>query len=247
MAKKIFLLVTSLFIVVTVVFYNHQFKPFQGKDKTKETVTTTSSTEKKETVKLPGKVDDWNLVLVNDATEIKEEPKELKALPDGHEVDSRIYTDYLNLTEAAKNEEIDLVIISSYRSVEEQRGVVATEIAQYESQGHTHEEATDLAMKYVTVPGHSEHHTGLALDVLDTTWYNDGHLLEEEFGATKAGQWFTENVCHYGFVIRYEKGKEKITGINYEPWHIRYVGKENAEYMYNNHLALEEYIDQLKK
>jgi D-alanyl-D-alanine carboxypeptidase len=102
-------------------------------------------------------------------------------------------------------------------------------------------------MKYLTKPGLSEHHTGLALDVLDTEWYNQGNMLDEAFGETEAGKWLAENVCHYGFVIRYEKGKEKITGINYEPWHIRYVGKENAEYMYQNKLVLEEYIDQLKK
>jgi D-alanyl-D-alanine carboxypeptidase len=153
----------------------------------------------------------------------------------------------MNLTDAALKAGFELTVISAYRSVDEQKDVVATDIAEYEAQGYSKDEATDLAMKYLTKPGLSEHHTGLALDVLDTEWYNQGNMLDEAFGETEAGKWLAENVCHYGFVIRYEKGKEKITGINYEPWHIRYVGKENAEYMYQNKLVLEEYIDQLKK
>ena len=102
-------------------------------------------------------------------------------------------------------------------------------------------------MKYLTVPGLSEHHTGLALDVLSIDWYNQGNSLEESFGEMDAGKWLAKNAAQFGFIIRYEKGKEAITGINYEPWHIRYVGIENAEYMYDNQLVLEEYIDQLKK
>lgn len=249
MAKKVFLLITTLFIGLTVVFYGHQFGIF----KEQLSQRTTPEVTKKETAKketkpiLPGKIDDWNLLLVNETNEIKEEPKDLKKLPNGYKVDERIYSDYMNLTDAALKAGFELTVISAYRSVDEQKDVVATDIAEYEAQGYSKDEATDLAMKYLTKPGLSEHHTGLALDVLDTEWYNQGNMLDEAFGETEAGKWLAENVCHYGFVIRYEKGKEKITGINYEPWHIRYVGKENAEYMYQNKLVLEEYIDQLKK
>lgn len=249
MAKKVFLLITILFIGIAVVFYGHQFGIFkeQLSQRTTPEVTNKESSNEEKKVVLPGKIDDWNLLLVNEAHEIKEEPKDLKELPNGYRVDERIYSNYMDLAEAASKSGFELTVISAYRSVEEQKDVVATDIAEYESQGYSKEEATDLAMKYLTKPGLSEHHTGLALDVLDTKWYNQGNMLDEAFGETEAGKWLAENACHYGFVIRYEKGKEKITGINYEPWHIRYVGKENAEYMYKNKLVLEEYIDQLKK
>lgn len=251
MAKKIFLLITTLFIGLTVVFYGHQFGIFKEQLSQRKTSKITEkkdspNNEKKQQPELPGKTKDWNLLLVNEENEIKEEPTDLQELPNGYKVDKRIYSEYMALTEAALKAGFELTVISAYRSVEEQKQVVATDIAEYEAQGHSKEEATDLAMKYLTEPGLSEHHTGLALDVLDTDWYNQGNMLDEAFGNTEAGKWLAENVCHYGFVIRYQKGKEKLTGINYEPWHIRYVGKENAEYMYKNDLVLEEYINQLK-
>lgn len=248
MAKKIFLLITSLFIVMVTIFYSNHFGLLKKEDTTKTTEEVTmTSTEKETKNNLPGDVNDWRLLLVNEDKEIKEEPKNLKELPNGYQVDERIYNDFSELMDGAKKDGIELTVISAFRSVEDQRTVLSSEIAMYESQGYKTEEATDLAMKYVTKPGHSEHHTGLALDVLEVNWYNDGNMLEEGFGDTEAGKWLAKNACHYGFVIRYQKGKEKLTGINYEPWHIRYVGKENAEYMTTNNIVLEEYLDQLKK
>lgn len=250
MAKKIFLLITTLFIGITVIFYTNHFENFKAsmsKDKTVEETTSSSVVTEKTKSDLPGDIDDWNLLLVNESNEIKQEPNNLKELPNGYKIDSRIYKEYIELEEAAKKAGFELTVISAYRSVEDQRTVVEQDVSEYLAQGYSEKEAEKLAMRYLTVPGQSEHHTGLAIDVLDVEWYNQGNMLDEAFGETEAGKWLAENVCHYGFVIRYEKGKESITGINYEPWHIRYVGKENAEYMYDNQLVLEEYIDQLKK
>ena len=252
MAKKIFLIITTLFIGIAIIFYSNHFNHFKANvtKNTTENSTISSSTNIEKTTQkkeYPGDLDDWNLLLVNEANEIKKEPANLKELPNGYKVDSRVYKPYMDLEEAAKKAGFELTVISAYRSVNEQKTVVAQDIAEYEAQGYSEKEAKDLAMKYLTTPGLSEHHTGLAIDVLDIEWYNQGNMLEEEFGETKAGKWLAENACHFGFIIRYEKGKESITGINYEPWHIRYVGKENAEYMYKNQLVLEEYIEELKK
>ncbi|HCM89385.1 MULTISPECIES: M15 family metallopeptidase [Vagococcus] len=243
MAKKIFIIITCLFVGLAIIFHTQK----SNKDKKETTTISTEQVVKKEESHLPGKLDDWNLILVNNEHQIKEEPTNLKELPDGHKVDSRIHDEYLALSEAAAKAGFELTIISSYRSVAEQEEIVARDIQNYLYQDYSESEAKELAMKYLTVPGLSEHHTGLALDVLDVKWYEEGNMLEEEFGETDAGKWLDENVNHYGFVIRYKKGKEKLTGINYEPWHIRYVGKENAEYMTKNQLVLEEYIEQLKK
>lgn len=246
MAKKIFIGITCLFICLAIIFHT-QKNDQSSKETTESTHIIVKEETKQTTQPLPGKLADWNLILVNNEHKIEEEPTNLKELPDGHKVDSRIYDDYLALSEAAKKAGFELTIISSYRSVAEQEEIVARDTQNYLDQGHSEEEAKELAMKYLTVPGLSEHHTGLALDVLDTKWYEDGNTLEEAFGETDAGKWLAQNVKNYGFVIRYEKGKEKTTGINYEPWHIRYVGKENAEYMTKHQLVLEEYIEQLKK
>lgn len=251
MAKKIFLIITCLFIGVTIVFYSKSFGNFKN---SMTDISSTDSSAKNETkdseetkIKLPGDPDDWELILVNEKNEIKEEPTNLKDLPNGYKVDSRIYDSYMALADASAKAGFELTVISAYRSVEDQTNLVTQDIESYQNQGYSEEEAKELAMKYLTVPGLSEHHTGLALDVLSIDWYNQGNSLEESFGETDAGKWLAKNAAQFGFIIRYEKGKEAITGINYEPWHIRYVGIENAEYMYDNQLVLEEYIDQLKK
>ena len=91
------------------------------------------------------------------------------------------------------------------------------------------------------MPGSSEHQTGLAIDVscdsVDCT-------LEESFGRTPEGKWLKKNCHKYGFIIRYPHWRERVTGYTYEPWHIRYVGKNLAEYIYQKKLTLEEYYQQ---
>ncbi|MEG0551293.1 MAG: M15 family metallopeptidase [Vagococcus sp.] len=248
MAKKIFITITCLFIGLSIVFYANEYKKIKAEtgQSTKETTQVKKKEEPKK-VSYPGKLDDWELLLVNEQHKIKEEPTNLKDLPDGHKIDSRIYDNFTAFVDGAKKAGFDLTVISAYRSVKEQEDIVERDTETNIYQGLPENEAKDKAMEYLTVPGLSEHHTGLAIDVLDVAWYEEGKTLEEDFGKTDAGKWIAENACHYGFVIRYQKGKEKITGINYEPWHIRYVGKENAEYMNKNNLVLEEYVDQLKK
>lgn len=206
------------------------------------------SQKKKKTESLPDiKADDWKLVLVNATHAIDHENEQLEVMPNGFELDERITKEYLEMEKAAAADGINLKVVSSYRSIAQQEEVFATNLNQHIAEGDTPEVAESKTRAYITEPGTSEHHTGLAIDVVEQSWFDQGLGLEESFYDTEAGKWLEKNVPNYGFVIRYPKGKEEITNINYEPWHLRYVGKESAKYMTKNKLVLEEYLKKLEK
>ena len=100
-------------------------------------------------------------------------------------------------------------------------------------------EAYKRTSQVITVPGCSEHEVGLALDITSDTY----QPLQQGFAETVEGQWLEEHSCEYGFIVRYPSGKEYITGIEYEPWHFRYVGREAAMIMKEENLCLEEFWD----
>ena len=96
---------------------------------------------------------------------------------------------------------------------------------------------------YTAEAGASEHQTGLAIDILSDEY----SVLDEGFENTRAFKWLNENCYKYGFILRYLKGKEDITGYNYEPWHFRYIGNEEAAMeIMNRGLTFEEYINEIK-
>ena len=109
------------------------------------------------------------------------------------------------------------------------------------NQGLSYMEAYKISSNTVTVPGASEHQIGLAIDFISDTYTS----LNEGFGNSQAGKWLAENSYRYGFILRYPKGKEDITGIIYEPWHFRYVGIDAAEIIYNENITLEELLEKL--
>ncbi|EPY2274608.1 M15 family metallopeptidase [Clostridium sporogenes] len=129
----------------------------------------------------------------------------------------------------AENENIILLGVSGYRSYNYQVNVYNNSVYR---NGQQH------AYKYVAQPGSSEHQTGLAMDIVSTEYTN----LDENFVNTRAYKWLKENCYKYGFIIRYPKEKENITGYNFEPWHIRYVGIEAATEIVNKGITLEEYL-----
>lgn len=122
-----------------------------------------------------------------------------------------------------------LKLVSAYRSYERQKQIYNNNVSRRGV------EDTD---KVSAMPGSSEHQTGLAIDVSCSAV---GCALEESFGMTAEGKWLKKNCYKYGFIIRYPKNKTDITGYSYEPWHIRYVGKNLAKYLKKNKLTLEEY------
>ena len=95
----------------------------------------------------------------------------------------------------------------------------------------------------VAVPGTSEHQLGLALDIVDA----DNQLLDESQENTAVQKWLMEHSWEYGFILRYPNDKSEITGIIYEPWHYRYVGKEDAEKIHSQGVCLEEYLQSGRK
>lgn len=128
------------------------------------------------------------------------------------------------LQDEASKEGYNMPLVSGYRSYHTQESIYNSYISRWGI------EYTDTVSAR---PGHSEHQTGLAFDVGE---------LKSSYGETKEGIWLKENCHKYGFIIRYLKGKEPITGYSYEPWHIRYVGIEAATYIMKNNLTLEEYL-----
>ncbi len=131
-----------------------------------------------------------------------------------------------NLYNASKNEGAEFLALSGYRSYSTQSDIYYSHVANRgEAKANTHS----------AKPGYSEHQTGLAIDVsLDGT-------LEQSFGDTEAGIFIKENAHNYGFVISYPKGKEELTGYQYEPWHLRYVGENYATMVYNSGLTWSEF------
>ncbi len=119
--------------------------------------------------------------------------------------------------------------VSAYRSYARQYTIYATNLAVY-GIPHTN--------RYSAAPGRSEHQTGLAIDI---SCASEGFGLETTFADTPEGLWVAENAHRFGFILRYPKDKEAITGYNYEPWHIRYVGTELAGHLYETGLTLDEY------
>ena len=133
------------------------------------------------------------------------------------------------LVKMASSEGINYLGTSGYRSYKSQKEIYYNRV---KSQG------LKKANEYVAKPGTSEHQTGLCIDLTN----EDRWFVE----VTKEAKWLKENAHKFGFILRYPKGKEDITGKKFEPWHIRYVGEDIAKYIYENNLTLEEYVDENK-
>ena len=191
---------------------------------------------------------DWNLILVNNSQLIDRNlDLPLTVLPNGYMIDERMKESYQNWLEKAAEVGFDIVLISSYRSVDLQQKNYDSSIQRYMDQGFTEEEAIKETEDYIAIPGGSEHHTGLAIDILDSEWLKTGKNLIPEYDTQDSQHWLVDNMTDYGFILRFPQGKEKETGIKYESWHFRYVGIENAKYIEKYDLALEEYIQLLKE
>lgn len=132
--------------------------------------------------------------------------------------------------EGAEKDGVYLLGVSGYRDYNYQKRLYENEVQVF---------GEKRASRYVAEPGESEHQTGLAIDILSSEY----QIMDENFKFTNAYKWIEDNCEKYGFIIRYPEGKEDVTGYGYEPWHIRYVGVNAAEYIMNNDLTLEEYLN----
>ena len=183
--------------------------------------------------------EEWYLLLVNKWNPIdRDYSLDLVELRNGHAVDIRAYPDLQDMMDDARAEGLQPIICSSYRTNQRQRDLFKNQVDKYLALGLTEEEAEEQAAKWVAVPGTSEHQTGLAVDIVAL----DYQILDEGQEDTPEQKWLMENSYKSGYILRYPTEKSDLTGIHYEPWHYRYVGKEVAKEIYDLGICLEEYL-----
>lgn len=136
------------------------------------------------------------------------------------------------MVEKAAEEDLEFKMTTAYRSFGFQKILYDNYVAQ---------QGEEAANKFSAKPGQSEHQTGLAVDVSSPSV---DFQLTNEYGETKEGKWLAAHAYEYGFIIRFPKGKEDVTGYQYEPWHLRYVGLTAAKEIYDSNLTLEEYLQE---
>lgn len=186
---------------------------------------------------------DGLLLLVNPWTPLPEDfvPGELVPVQNDQAVDARAYPDLQNMLGDMSQAGLSPLICSSYRSQERQQELYDNKVRRVMAEGASLEEAQAEAARWVALPGTSEHQTGLAVDIVSLS----NQMLDETQESTPEFQWLAENAWKYGFILRYPNDKSEKTGIAYEPWHFRFVGKEAAEEMHDLGLCLEEYLESL--
>ena len=148
---------------------------------------------------------------------------------------------FLEMQKAAAADGVTVWMQSGYRSVKYQTGLYERKTKYYTDRGYDTATAKEMAAAVVNPPGYSEHNCGLAAD-LNSPEHTG---LDEGFENTTAFRWLCEHAVEYGFILRYPKGAEDKTEITYEPWHWRYVGRENAAKISASGLCFEDYIAQL--
>ncbi|WP_411167420.1 M15 family metallopeptidase [Clostridium sp. MB05] len=229
----VFLMLIICFVIIESKNSNAEKVELNKSDKLDSTETMTNTINQN--------INSQNLILVNKNNPIKSnyEPNDLvvpsirfQRVGDGMvkyvRTDATIALE--KLFKAAKKDGINLLAISGYRSYAYQETVYKNEV---NNVGETQ------ANRYVAKPGESEHQTGLAMDVLADEY----RTLDEGFENTESFRWLQNNMSKFGFILRFPKGKENITGYAYEPWHIRYVGEEASTEIMKKGLTLEEYIN----
>lgn len=184
-------------------------------------------------------IDDWKLTLVNQDNRLPEDYEmELANIDNLRKFDSRAIDELKDMIEAVRHDGItNIWVQSAYRDEDLQEKLFNDKIAEYERAGKSREEAERLTLQVINRPKTSEHNLGLAVDF---------NYVNEEFDETKAFKWLQENAEDYGFILRYRKDKEEITKVDYEPWHWRYVGVENAKEINRLDMCLEEYVEYLQ-
>lgn len=171
----------------------------------------------------------WEFILANPWNDIGDYTPALATL-EGQQFDERIIDAMKAFVQGARDEGLSVVLSSGYRSYETQTYLFNRKVAQY---------GEEVAATIVARPGTSEHQTGLCCDITDQYY----EMKDESLENTALYQWMSKHCQEYGFIVRFPKGKQDITGIIYEPWHFRYVGVEAATYIMENDLTLEEFLD----
>lgn len=231
---------TLIIIVIVAVAAYAFFKPDKVKQDKPSPTQSTQQQSTKQPKDNPSPAFDKNRYSIDDPNSLWVIANKKRPLPDtfvpsnltsagnSQQMQATAVTALGQLTKAAANEQITLRPLSGYRSFSAQKSVYNSYVA---SDGQT------KADTYSARPGHSEHQTGLAIDV------GNGQCdLEICFGDTAAGKWVAANAHTYGFIIRYQQDKTGITGYQYEPWHLRYVGVDLANELHSKNQTMEEFF-----
>lgn len=200
----------------------------------KETSRTTATAQPEQpTTTAPQNVSEISVLrLINSDNPLPKNFVPKTAKMNGQYVGQTIYPHLKEMFEDAKKDGVQMYVRSGYRSYASQEAVLNSYINQYRNQGYSYEKARQLALRWASLPGCSEHQSGLAVDINAT----GGSSSKTVYA------WLAENAYKYGFILRYPEGKENITGIDYEPWHYRFVGVGTAEKIKKSGLCLEEYL-----
>ncbi len=194
--------------------------------------------------KMESKITDWNLILVNKDHKIpKNYECKLQIVENNHQVDARIVEPLRQMLTDARKEGLKPFICSSYRTNSTQISLYNRKVNQFKQMGYSQKEAEEQASYWVTLPGTSEHELGLSVDIVEKNY----QVLDKRQENTDVQKWLMEHCIDYGFILRYPTSKKETTKINYEPWHYRYVGRENAKWMKEKEICLEEYIEYLEQ
>ncbi len=181
----------------------------------------------------------WELVLVNSENKVPDDYKfTLENLDGSRKFDSRAIKYLKNMMRDAKEDGItNFWAQSTYRTIELQEALFNEKVQEYKAKGFSESISKVLTETSINKPGYSEHNIGLCVD------FNN---VDDAFEKSSAFKWLKDNAEEYGFILRYPKDKEEITKVKYEPWHWRFVGKDNAQEMNELNMCLEEYVEYLK-
>ena len=178
-------------------------------------------------------IDSWQYVLASATSPIGDyAPPELVVVENGQQFDSRAAASLKNFIADARAQGLTVCLSSAYRDYYTQQYLFNRKVEQLGGD-------KEAAARIVLPPGTSEHQLGLCADITDEFYEVKNESLEN----TELFQWMEAHCAEYGFIVRYPKDKQDITGVMYEPWHFRYVGEEAAQYMVEHNLCLEEFLD----
>ena len=182
----------------------------------------------------------WNLQLVNHYNFLPADfTVELASIGNGHYIDARAFDSFVAMLNSAREEGLNIIVTSSFRTITHQRRLFDNRIARFMNEnGLDFYQAVERTRQIIAYPGSSEHNLGLAIDFIS----REHKQLNAAFAQTPEGIWLRHNSYQYGFILRYNYNKTHITNFIYEPWHFRYVGAKTATTMFENNWSLEEYI-----
>lgn len=188
-------------------------------------------------------LEDPFLMLINRDNRIEVDlTMEFAATASGHYYNATVRDPFNDMITAAEEAGYYFQTVSAYRTMAYQAANFDARYYSNLSSGVSEEEAFALTDMFVAPADATEHSTGLAFDLLGYDYNEYGRDLHQVYGQYGSAIWLAENSSEFGFVLRYMQGKQHLTGYEYEPWHFRYVGEENAAFMTEHGLTLEEYL-----